>query len=81
MELAETGVYNNLVWEKGYTQLVGSPTRGAALLDVYLVRPENSIVSCSIVQGISDYCSVLPEAEWGEIWRAPQVERLVPVYH
>jgi len=72
---------NKLVWENGYTQLVGSPTRGDALLDVYLVGPENSIVSCSIVQGISDHCGVLLEVEWGEIWGAPQMERLIPVYN
>jgi hypothetical protein len=33
---------NRLVWENGYTQVVDSPTRGDALLDVYLVRPEGS---------------------------------------
>lgn len=40
---------------------------------------ENPIVSCSIVQGIRDHCGVLLEVEWGDICRAPQVERLVPV--
>jgi hypothetical protein len=72
---------NKLVWENGYAQLVGSPTRVDALLDVYLVRPENSVVSYSIVQGISDHYGLLLEVEWGEIWRAPQVETLVPVYY
>ena len=31
---------NSLVWEKGYSQVVDSPTRGDALLDVHLVRPK-----------------------------------------
>jgi hypothetical protein len=42
---------NRLVWENGYTQVVDSPTRGDALLDVCLLRPESSLTSCSIVQG------------------------------
>jgi hypothetical protein len=46
---------NKLVWENGYTQVVNSPTRGDALLDVYLVRPESSFNPCSVVQGISDH--------------------------
>jgi hypothetical protein len=37
----------------------GSPTRWDKLLDVYLVRPENSLVSYSIVQGISNNCGLL----------------------
>jgi hypothetical protein len=57
---------NRLVWENGYTQVVDSPTRANALLDVYLVRPETSFTSCSIVQGISDHCGVLLEVEWEE---------------
>jgi len=28
---------NSLVWENGYSQVIDSPTRGDALLDVYLV--------------------------------------------
>jgi hypothetical protein len=31
---------NRLVWEKGYTQVVGSSTRGDALLDVSLCGPK-----------------------------------------
>lgn len=34
---------NRFVWESGYTQVVNNPTRGDALLDVYLVRPENLV--------------------------------------
>jgi hypothetical protein len=46
-----TQVYSNrLVWENGYTQVVNSPTRGDALLDVYLVRPESAFTTCSNVQ-------------------------------
>jgi len=35
---------NSLVWENGYSQVVDGPTRGAALLDVFLVRPESSVL-------------------------------------
>jgi hypothetical protein len=47
---------SSLVWKKGYTQVVNSPTRGDALLEIYLVRPESAFTSCSNVQGISDDC-------------------------
>jgi hypothetical protein len=60
---------NNLVWDNSYTQAVGSPSRGDALLDVSLVQPENSLISCCIVQGISDNCGVLLEVEWEESCR------------
>jgi hypothetical protein len=43
---------NSLVWENGFTQIVDSPTRGDALLDVYLFRPESSLTCSGIVQGI-----------------------------
>ena len=72
---------NRLVRENSYTQAVNSPSRGDALLDVYLVWPECVFTSCSNVQGISDHGSVLLEAEWGENCCEHQVERLVPVYH
>ena len=74
---------NRLVWESRYTDVcvVNSPTRGDALLDVYLVWPECVFTSCSNVQGISDYWGVLLEVQWGENCREHQVERLVPVYH
>ncbi|PNF40765.1 hypothetical protein B7P43_G17379 [Cryptotermes secundus] len=72
---------NRLVWESGYTQVVNNSTRGDALLDVYLVRPENLFTSCSVIQGISDHCVVLLEVEWEETYYRSEVERLVPVYH
>jgi hypothetical protein len=72
---------NRLVWDNGYTQVVGTPTQEDALLYVYLVRPENSLISCDIVQGVSDHCGVLLEAEWEATCLVPQVEKLVPVYH
>jgi hypothetical protein len=72
---------NSLVWENGYSQVIDSPTRGDALLDVYLVRPESSVTSSSIVQGISDHQGVVLEVEWeGSCWEL-QVERVVPVYN
>jgi hypothetical protein len=72
---------NRLVWENGYTQIVNSPTRGDALLVVYLFRPEGAFTSCSNVQEVSDYCGVLLEVGWGENCREHQAESLVPVYH
>jgi hypothetical protein len=72
---------NSLVWENGFILVVGSPTRGDALLDVYLVRPESSFTASSIVQGISDHHGVILEVEWEENCFVPQVETLVPVYH
>ena len=70
-----------MVWENGYSQVVDSPTRGDALLDVYLVRPESSFTHTSIVQGISDHNGVMLEIEWEQSDCEPQVERVVPVYN
>jgi hypothetical protein len=70
-----------LVWENGFTQVVDGPTRGDALLDVYLVRPESSFTASSIAQGISDHQGVIFEVEWEGNCCVPQVEKLVPVYH
>ena len=50
---------NKLIWDNGNTQVVGQPTRRDSLLDVYLVRPERSLISCDTVQWISDHCGVL----------------------
>jgi hypothetical protein len=72
---------NSWVWENGYSQVIDSPTRWDALLDVYLVRSEISVTSSSIVQGISDNSGVILEVDWVEIFREPQVERVVPVYN
>jgi len=72
---------NNLVWDNGYTQLVNGLTRGDVLLDIYLFRPECSLISCNILPGISDLNGVLLEVEWDEICQEPKVERIVPVYH
>jgi hypothetical protein len=58
---------NSLVWENGYSQVVDSPTRVEALLDVYLVWPESSFTSSSVVQGISDHYGVILEVEWDEV--------------
>jgi hypothetical protein len=37
--------------------------------------------SCSIEQGISDYCGVLLEVEWEEYYCRSQVDTLGPVYN
>jgi len=52
---------NSLVWENGYSQVTDGTTRGDALLDVYLVRPESSVTSSGIVQGVSDHLAVILE--------------------
>jgi hypothetical protein len=70
-EIAEgTGVtqafINRLMWDNGYTQVAGKPTRGDSLPDIYLVRTESALISCSTVQGISDHCGVLLDAEWAK---------------
>jgi len=65
---------NRLVWHNGYSQVVHRPTRGDAILYVYLVRPEISFTSCSIVQGISDNHCVLLEVDWEENFTVPQFE-------
>ena len=54
---------NRLVSDNGYTQLVGKPTRGDSVLDIYLVRPESALTSCGTVQGISDHCGVVIDVE------------------
>jgi len=72
---------SSLVWENWFTQVVDSPTRDDTLLDVYLVRPESSFTTGSIVQGVSGHHGVMLEVEWEENCCVPQVEELVPVYH
>jgi hypothetical protein len=70
------------VWSgKTVSQVGDSPTRGDALLDVYLLRPESSFTSISTVQGISDHSGVILEVEWEESDCEPQVKRVVPVYN
>ena len=72
---------NSLVWENRFTQVVNSPTRGDALLDVYLIWPRSSFTASSIVEWISDHHRVIMEAEWEENCCVTQVEKLVLVYH
>ena len=72
---------NRLVWDNGYSQVVYSPTKGDAILDVYLVRPEISFTSSSTVQGISDHHGAMLEVDWNENSIDPQAERLITVYY
>jgi hypothetical protein len=72
---------NSLVWENGFSQVMDSPTRGDAILDVYLVRPVSSWASSSIVQGISDQHGVIMEVDWEENFFEPQLGRVIPVYN
>ena len=79
--LTTQALINSLVWENGFSQVIHSPTRGDALLDVYLVRQESSVTSSGIVQGASDHLAVILEMEWEDTCTEPQVERVVPVYN
>jgi hypothetical protein len=72
---------NSLVWENGYSQVVDGPTRGDALLDVFLVRPESSVTYRGIVQGVSDHQAVILEVKWKDTCSKPHMERLVLVYN
>ena len=72
---------NSLVWDNGYIQAVSDTTRGDALLDIYLLRPESSLISCNILPEISDHNGALLEVECDEICGEPKVERIVAVYH
>ena len=71
---------NNLFCDNGYNQAVSGPTRGEALLDICLLKPEISLISCNILTGISDHDGVLLEVERDDNCREPEVERIVPVY-
>ena len=71
---------NGLVSGNGYTQAVSGLTRGDALLNIYLLRRESSLISCNILPRISDHNGVLLDVEWDENCREPKVERIVPVF-
>jgi len=72
---------NSLVRENVYSQTVDSSTRGNALLDIYIVRPESSFISSSLLQGIGNHSRIILEVGWEKIGCEPQVERVVPVYN
>ena len=74
-------IINSLVRENGYSQVIDGPTRGDALLDVFLVRPESSVTCSSTVQGISDHHGVILQVEWEVNCCEPQTESVVPVYN
>ena len=57
----------NVVSDNGYTRVVRGPTTADALLDIYLLRAESSLISCNILPGISYLKGVLLEVEWDEI--------------
>ena len=72
---------NNIVWDNSYTQVVGSPKRGDALFDIYLLRPERSLIPCNTLPRIRVHNRVLLEVEWDEICQEQKVERIVLMYH
>ena len=75
-----SGLCKQLIWYNGYTQAVSGPARGDALLNIFLLRPECSLISSNILPGISEHNGVLLEVEWEEICREPRAERQVPMY-
>jgi hypothetical protein len=72
---------DRLMWENGYAQVVNGAIPRDTLLDVYLLRPESLVNSCTIEQGISALCGVLLEVEWEENYCRPEVESLLAVYN
>ncbi len=54
---------NRLVGEGGLAQVVDRPTRQEALLDVYLIRPQELFLSCDVIEGISDHKAVLVDLD------------------
>jgi hypothetical protein len=54
---------NNLVWDNSYTQEISGRIREDALLYIYILRRESSLISCNILPGISDYNAVSLEEE------------------
>ena len=49
--------------------------------DVYLVRPESSFASSSIVQGVSDHHGVLLEVDMEVNYTDLQPGRKIPIYN
>ena len=50
-------------------------------MDIFLPRPECSLISCNILPGISDHNGVLLEVKGDEIGRESRAERQVPMFH
>ena len=69
------------MWDNGCTQVAVKPTRGDSLLDVLIVRPESTLISCETVHGISEHCGVFLEVDWIEKGTVPYEKRLIPMYH
>ena len=46
-----------------------------------MVRPESSVTSSGVVQGVSDHLPVILGVEREDTCTEPQVQRLVPVYN
>jgi len=63
----------------GCVQVVSGLKRGDALLVIYLLRPECSLISC-ILPGINGHNGVLLEVEWDEICRKTEYGKIVAVY-
>jgi hypothetical protein len=60
--------------------MVTVPTRGDTILDIYMLKPESSFISCRAVPGISGHNGVLLEAVGAKNRHRAQDERIVPLY-
>jgi hypothetical protein len=49
---------HSLVLENCYSQVIDSPNREDALLEVHLVRKKNAVTSTGVVQGVSEHVAV-----------------------
>jgi hypothetical protein len=72
---------NNLIWENDFRQVIGSLTRGDALLDVFLVRPESTVSHSEVIQGVSDHQTVILEVKGRDMYSNPQEDRIIPIYN
>src|SRR5215475_7593352 len=72
---------NSLIWENDFRQVIDSPTRGDALLDVFFVRPESTVSHSEVIQGVSDHQAVILEVKWRDTYSNPQEEILIPIYN
>jgi hypothetical protein len=78
---AAQALINCLIWENDFRQVIDGPTRGEALLDVFLVRPDSTVSHSEVLQGISDHQAVLLEVKWRDTYSNPREDRLIPIYN
>ena len=55
---------NGIIREGGLTQVVEEPTRESNTLDVFLLKPLDSLIRTSTIPGISDHNAVELVLKW-----------------